>query len=113
MTKMLYYCHIMRKLLSYILIAVFALSLFDVVEVNDICLGDKIIFSTTDTDADNPDDDLSSYEYHFSASPLFFAKEIKVAERFETAGISEHLPAKDAPLTGKLNTNNLYRPPII
>ena len=105
MTKMLYYCHIMRKLLSYILIAVFALSLFDV--------GDKIIFSTTDADADNPDDDLSSYEYHFSASPLFFAKEIKVAERFETAGISEHLPAKDDPLTGKLNTNNLYRPPII
>lgn len=76
-------------------------------------LGDKVIFSTTDTDADNPDDDLSSYEYHFSASPLFFAKEIKVAERFETAGISEHLPAKDDPLTGKLNTNNLYRPPII
>ena len=33
---------------------VFALSLFDVVDVNDICLGDKVIFSTTDTDADNP-----------------------------------------------------------
>lgn len=63
----------MRKLLSYILIAVFALSLFDVVDVNDICLGDKIIFSTTDTDADNPDDDLSSMNI-FSASPLFFAK---------------------------------------
>lgn len=74
MTNMLYYCHIMRKLLSYILIAVFALSLFDVVDVNDICLGDKVIFSTTDTDADNPDDDLSSYEYHFPRHPCFLPK---------------------------------------
>lgn len=58
MTKMLYYCHAMRKILSCFLIFAFAVSLFDIVDVKDLCLGEKEIFSSDNVYSNQENDDL-------------------------------------------------------
>lgn len=63
MTYMLYCVYVMRKWIVIFLIFSFLSSIFDIVDVSDIRLGERELFSTTNDHADNDEDDLSDIQY--------------------------------------------------
>lgn len=82
MTKLLYYCHVMKKCLVIILVLSFVTSIFDVIDVSDLRVGDREIFSTTDSNADNDDDDISAVVFSYAAVTAFVLPNVSINPDF-------------------------------
>lgn len=90
MTKLLYYCHVMKKYLVIILVLSFLTSLFDVIDVSDLRVGDREIFSTTDNNADNDDDDISAVVFSYASVSAFVLPAVSISPDFSL--ITAELP---------------------
>lgn len=102
----------MRKLVSIFITFALLISAFDIIDVNDITLNGKEIFTTDNACADHDEDDLSSTEVHLSVSmqilydlpaPITFFPKIYDKEKHRVTQDILNLPKFAV---------SLYRPPI-
>ena len=103
----------MRKVLSYILIAAFLTSLFDVTDVSDINLGGEEIFSTSNDYADNEGDDLNDFGIYFSAATLFVLPAQADSFDFGTPDTGDTFRLTNERQIYAFSPGLLARPPII
>lgn len=102
----------MRKFVSIFISVALLISAFDIIDVNDITLNGKEIFTTDNACADHDEDDLNSTEVHLPISaqilydlptPITFFPKISNKEK--------HLVTQDTFDLPKFAIS-LYRPPI-
>lgn len=103
----------MRKWLSYILMAAFIISIFDILDVSDIKLGNREIFSTENTFADNDFDDLNDYSFHYVGVSAFEIKACHYELFLSSVDTEQPRQLRKTSLAYNFSPNNLYRPPII
>ena len=113
MTRLLYYCHIMRKWLSYILMAAFIVSIFDILDVSDIKLGNREVFSTENVHADNDYDDLSDYGFRYAGVSAFEVKACHYELVFDVVSTGQPQQLRKINLAYSFSPGNLHRPPIV
>ncbi len=102
----------MRKLVSIFIVFALMISSFDIIDVNDITLNGKEIFTTDNACADHEEDDLSGAEINISIvsqiiynipTPIIYVTKVKKTEK--------HLIYQDNFTLPKFAIS-LYRPPI-
>lgn len=104
--------HIMRKFVSIFIIFALMTSAFDIIDVNDITLNGKEIFTTDNTCADHEEDDLNSNEIHISiVNQIIFALPAPISYIYKIKQGEKHFPNQDTLSLPKF-TFSLYRPPI-
>ena len=102
----------MRKFVSIFIIFTLMISAFDVIDVNDITLNGKEIFTTDNTCADHNEDDLSSAEIHTSIVKQIICNLPQVITYNKVITSREkHYFNQDTSTLPKI-TFSLYRPPI-
>ena len=101
----------MRKLVSISVIFALLVSVFDIIDVSDITLNGKEIFTTDNAYADQDNDGLDDYAFHLSGGLIFNLPSVMthfslfVPETYP-------LPAADKAVPIRL-ISSLYRPLII
>lgn len=113
MTELLYYYQVMKKWLAYILISAFIISIFDILDVSDIKLGNREIFSTENAYADNDYDDLNDSGFHYSSVSAFEISATHFELVFDVVNTDQPLDFHQINLAYKFNPADLYRPPIV
>ena len=102
----------MRKFVSIFIIFALMISAFDIIDVNDITLNGKEIFTTNDTCADHDEDELNNTEIHVSiAKQIIYNLPQIITYGKITATGEKHFVNKDNIPLPKI-TFSLYRPPI-
>lgn len=112
MTKMLYYCHVMRKILSCFLIFAFMVSLFDIVDVTDFCLGEKEIFSSDNVYSNHDNDDMDYVDIsHVPSMPPMILPDKITAKPFALKQ-KENFYSRGETSQFSFEPQNECRPPI-
>ncbi len=102
----------MRKLVSIFITVALLISAFDIIDVNDITLNGKEIFTTDNACADHDEDDLSNTEFHISISPqIIYNLPAPITFYPKISDKEKHFFPQDILNLPKL-TVSLYRPPI-
>lgn len=102
----------MKKWISLILTAAFLVSIFDIVDVSDITLNGKGIFTNGDTCANQNNDDLSNEDFNFSKILIFNLAE-SADFQFQYACPQAHPRIFRKQPLYEAYAHGLYRPPII
>lgn len=101
----------MRKLTSIFVIFALLISVFDIIDVSDITLNGKEIFTTDNACADQDDDSPETYSFRLSGGLIFNLPDTQI---HFSLFIPESYPSPVADSTAPDRlTSNLYRPPIV
>ncbi len=102
----------MRKITGLCIIVALLVSIFDIIDVNDITLNGKEIFTTDNACAQHNDDDLNDSGYHaFSLNLQIFNLPQTVSCTFFAEAPEHPLPCFDIPAYPQPDFD-LCRPPI-